>query len=213
MTRTLTLQVPVQPYAAAEAVSVKEIFEQRVSPGVLVLAPPMRLLHMNQRASQLLWPLSERDNAKGQSKRAKGLLPPFLHQVCADIFRQLQEGTHPKDWERLEVKRLISASDRPLLLRGFGVPDRSGRQNLRIVLLIEEIGGRSEEISEETALRFQLTEREQAVVQCLSNGWTNKEIATALTLALPTVKEHIRHIMTKTRTTTRTGILIQVFRI
>jgi len=30
---------------------------------------------------------------------------------------------------------------------------------------------------------------------------------------LPTVKEHIRHIMTKTRTTTRTGILIQVFRI
>ena len=48
-------------------------------------------------------------------------------------------------------------------------------------------------------------------MQYLAKGWTNKEIASALQLALPTVKEHIRHIMAKTNTTTRTGILVRVF--
>ena len=64
---------------------------------------------------------------------------------------------------------------------------------------------------EETRQRFQFSEREQAVVQYLAKGWTNKEIASALQLALPTVKERIRHIMAKTNTTTRTGILVRVF--
>ena len=51
---------------------------------------------------------------------------------------------------------------------------------------------------------------EQAVVRCLAKGWANKEVASALQIALPTVKEHIRHIMVKTNTTTRTGILVRV---
>ena len=80
------------------------------------------------------------------------------------------------------------------------------------MILLEEIGRRKEELNEETKERFRLTEREQVVVQCLTKGWTNKEIAAALNLALPTVKEHIRHIMEKTRTSTRTGIVVQLFR-
>jgi hypothetical protein len=41
-------------------------------------------------------------------------------------------------------------------------------------------------------------------------GWTNKEIANEMGLALQTVKEHFKHILEKTRTTTRTGIVMQV---
>jgi DNA-binding CsgD family transcriptional regulator len=40
---------------------------------------------------------------------------------------------------------------------------------------------------------------------------TNKEIASSLGITEPTVKSHIRGLMDKTRSTTRTGILSQVF--
>ena len=60
---------------------------------------------------------------------------------------------------------------------------------------------------------FRLTTREVSVVQHLLKGWTNKEIASALTVTEQTIKEHIKHIMAKTQTTTRTGILVHVLRL
>jgi DNA-binding NarL/FixJ family response regulator len=60
---------------------------------------------------------------------------------------------------------------------------------------------------------FRLTDREIMVVQNLLKGWTNKEIANELGVTEQTIKEHIKHIMAKTKTTTRTGILVQVIRL
>ncbi len=127
------------------------------------------------------------------------------------MIQHLRTRPHPKDWERFELKRLVGLPKYPILIRGFGVPDQGGGHQSRIVILLEEIGRRKEELNEETKERFHLTEREQGVVQCLAKGWTNKEIAAALNIALPTVKEHIRHIMEKTRTSTRTAIVVQLF--
>ncbi len=59
--------------------------------------------------------------------------------------------------------------------------------------------------------KFQLTNREQSVIEHLAKGWTNKEIANALSITEQTVKEHINHIMRKTNSTTRTGILVHIF--
>jgi len=78
---------------------------------------------------------------------------------------------------------------------------------------MEEIGRRQEALIEQAKEMFHLTEREVAVVQHLLKGWTNKEIANALHVTEQTVKEHIKHVMTKTKTTTRTGILVQVLRL
>ncbi len=208
------LQEAIESCETLEHINVDSLVDKRVSPGMLVIAPPMRLLHMNQKAWDLLRNIGEAEHkGNGQAKPAKGLLPKSLQQVCTEIFQHLKDITHAKDWERLEIKRLIGGPKYPVLIRGFGVPDQgAGREQSRVVLLLEAIGRRKEEINEETKERFQFTEREQAVVQCLAKGWTNKEIANALNLALPTVKEHIRHIMEKTKTTTRTGILVQVFR-
>ncbi len=195
-----------------ESIAVDSLIEQRVSPGMLVLAPPMRLLHMNQHAWEMIRNIPPVDDGNAHVKHAKGLLPECLHEICAGILESLRDRSHAKDWERFEVKRVVGSQQQPILIRGFGVPDLSGREHSRVVLLLEAIGRRKEALNGETTRRLQLTEREQAVLQCLANGWTNKEIASALSLALPTVKEHIRHIMDKTSTTTRTGILAQVFR-
>ena len=197
-----------------ERINAEDLIDRRVSPGMLIIAPPMRLLHMNQTAWELMHTVSDQKEGNGEGKavNAKGLLPTALHEVCAEIIRHLRDRTHAKDWERFEIKRLITNPRQPLLVRGFGVPDQNGIEHSRVILLLETIGRRKEELSEETKLRYQFTEREQAVLQCLGKGWTNKEIASTLKLALPTVKEHIRHIMDKTKTNTRTEILVQVYR-
>ena len=81
-----------------------------------------------------------------------------------------------------------------------------------MVIVMEELGSPKEDGNLQATERFQFTDREQGVVQCLAKGWTNKEISRELGIALPTVKEHIRHIMEKTKSTTRTGVLAQIFR-
>ncbi len=212
MEPTSAVEDVVDSTVLLESIAVDNLIEQRVSPGMLVLAPPMRLLHMNQHAWEMIRNIPHVDRENAHVKHAKGLLPKCLHEICAEILESLRDRNHAKDWERFEIKRVVGSPHRPVLIRGFGVPDLSGRVHSRVVLLLEAIGRRKEELNAETRERFQFTEREQSIVQCLAKGWTNKEIGGALQLALPTVKEHIRHIMTKTNTTTRTGILVRVFR-
>lgn len=79
-------------------------------------------------------------------------------------------------------------------------------------MTLEELGRRQQLSTDQAKERFQLTNREQSVVENLAKGWTNKEIANALKITEQTVKEHIKHIMRKTNSTTRTGVLVQIFR-
>jgi DNA-binding NarL/FixJ family response regulator len=109
--------------------------------------------------------------------------------------------------------RVIGKPDRPVLLSGLGLPDRHGLQQSRILITMEAIGRRQTAIIEQVKDVFHLTDREVTVVQNLLKGWTNKEIAGELGVTEQTVKEHIKHIMAKTKTTTRTGILVQVLRL
>ena len=190
----------------------ENLAEPRGGPGVLVLAPPMRLLHMNQRAWDLTSHIDHCENGNGISKAAKGLLPAPLLQLCAEIFRHLKDRTEAKDWEQFEVRRMLGAPERPLMIHGFGVPGNKGQEQSRVIIVMEELGSQNGNANQQAAERFQFTEREQGVVQCLAKGWTNKEISCELGIAMPTVKEHIRHIMEKTKSTTRTGVLAQIFR-
>ncbi len=211
METTNAIQGAVHPIETLEQISVDTLIEQRAGPGMVVLAPPMRVLHINQHAWDLISHLTHVKHGNGRSRHAMRPLPQSIRQICAEIFYTLRDRNHAKDWEQFEIKRMLNAPNRTVLVRGFGVPDRSGKGRSRVVLLLEAIGRRKPESNEETGLRFQLTTREQAVVQCLSKGCSNKEISTALRIALPTVKEHIRHIMTKMDTTTRTGILVRIY--
>ena len=136
----------------------------------------------------------------------------MLTELCAEIIKALQVRTEAKDWEQFEVKRIAGNPNQPVLLRGFGLPDRGGIQFARLVVTLEELGRRQQLSTDQAKERFQLTNREQSVVENLAKGWTNKEIANALKITEQTVKEHIKHIMRKTNSTTRTGVLVQIFR-
>ena len=126
-------------------------------------------------------------------------------------MNRLHVRTEAKDWEQFEIKRVAGNPEKPILLRGFGLPDRGGIQHSRLVVTLEELARRQQLNTDQAREKFQLTNREQSVIEHLAKGWTNKEIANALQITEQTVKEHIKHIMRKTNSTTRTGVLVHIF--
>lgn len=194
--------------AAELPVHMENIAEQRSGPGIIVMTSGMRLIHMNRQATELCLKVAQGPAGKSPS----GELPAPIQDLGNDIRSMLQLRTEAKDWEQLQIRRLVGDTRHAVLLRGFGLPDRGGLDHARIIIIMEEIGRRQESSTEEAKARFQLTDREESVVRQLSKGWTNKEIALSLGITEQTVKEHIKHIMQKTKTTTRTGILVQILR-
>jgi DNA-binding CsgD family transcriptional regulator len=194
--------------AAELPVHMENIAEQRSGPGIIVMTSGMRPIHMNRQAAELCREVAQ--DPAGQSP--SGDLPAPIQDLGNDIRSMLQVRTEAKDWEQLQIRRLVGDTRHAVLLRGFGLPDRGGFDHARIIIIMEEVGRRQESSTEEAKARFHLTDREESVVRQLSKGWTNKEIALALGITEQTVKEHIKHIMQKTKTTTRTGILVQILR-
>lgn len=188
------------------------LVDQRAGAGIVVLSSSMQLLHMNRQAAELSKQINMAENGGAPAKAAQGVLPSALTELCGEIIKALQVRTEAKDWEQFEVKRVAGNPNQPVLLRGFGLPDRGGIQHARLVVTLEELGRRQQLNTDQAKECFQLTNREQSVVENLAKGWTNKEIANALQITEQTVKEHIKHIMRKTNSTTRTGILVQVFK-
>ncbi|WP_455245769.1 response regulator transcription factor [Petrachloros mirabilis] len=197
---------PISPLDPSETIA-----DQRSGPGIVVLSASMQLLHMNRQASDLAKQINAADHSGGGAKTVHGVLPAALTELCGEIVKALHVRTEAKDWEQFEIKRVAGNPEQPVLLRGFGLPDRGGVQFARLVVTLEELGRRQQLNTDQAKEKFQLTNREQAVVEHLAKGWTNKEIANALEITEQTVKEHIKHIMRKTNATTRTGILVQIF--
>lgn len=185
--------------------------DQRAGPGIVVMSAAMQLLHMNRQASELSKQINAAEHGGNSIKSAHGVLPTALTELCGEIVKALHVRTEAKDWEQFEIKRVTGNPDQPVLLRGFGLPDRGGVQFARLVVTLEELGRRQQLNTDQAKEKFQLTNREQSVVEHLAKGWTNKEIANALQITEQTVKEHIKHIMRKTNATTRTGILVHIF--
>ena len=186
---------------------VETLVEQRVGPGILLFSPALQLMHMNQRG----WELSGKIMRAQNGMAATGVLPTAVTELCVEIITVLQVRTVAKDWDQVQLRSLVHTPKSSVLLRAFGVPDRGGVQQARILILLEEVTQRKERAPEKVRERFHLTVREHEVVSYLAQGHTNKEIGNALRITEQTVKEHIKHLMQKTRTTTRTGILVRVF--
>ena len=185
----------------------EELVEQRVGPGILLLSPALKLMHMNRRAWELSGKITQGENGKA----ATGVLPPAVTELCAEVVTALRVRIDAKDWEQVQITRLVSTPNPPVLLRAFGLPDGGDAQRARIFILMEEVTQRRERSPEKARERFHLTAREHEVVGSLAKGHTNKEIANALGITEQTVKEHIKHIMEKTSSTTRTAVLARIF--
>jgi len=180
---------------------------QPAGSGILIFSSLLELQYLNQEARRLI-----RHATQMQGVSATGMIPSQLTALLKKIQERLQVYTIPKDWEEVDITQTFTHAEIPILVRGFGLPDPSDRSRSRILVLLEERHQRAMVAPAEVRERFPLTGREHAIVEHLCQGLTNKEIAAALGIAEPTVKEHMQSIMKKTKTSTRTALMVAVFR-
>ena len=175
--------------------------------GVILFSSTGQRLFMNTEAQAFirqLQPLSTRASDAG-------LIPEQIHTVVHDLIVHLIHCSHPKDCESIKVERLCFTNDQRFLLRGFCIPDEPLAQNSRFLVIMEQLNQQTLKCPDATMQqRYHLTEREQMVIMYLMLGFTNKEIANRIHLSEYTVKEHLKRIMHKTQTTTRTGLLARM---
>lgn len=180
---------------------------QQGATGIILFSSTGQLLFMNTEAqtfTRQLQPLLTRENGTC-------LIPEKIHTVVRDLIGRLMHCDHPKDCESIQVERLCFANDQRLLLRGFCIPDEPLARNSRFLVIMEKLNQQKLECPDaDMQLRYHLTEREQMVIIYLMLGFTNKEIANRINLSEYTVKEHLKRIMHKTQTTTRTGLLARM---
>jgi len=183
---------------------VVNLTDTRAGHGILLLTESLCVRFIDGRARKLC---QEIHGEKGQNHA--DLLPVSLMKVCGEIKDLLRLRNHSKDWEEFSVKRVIKGAEGQIFVRGIGLPALIGREP-RILLTLDHIGSRARPRLQKAMEQFNFTPREVMVVQNLLRGGTSREIANELAISEQTVKEHFKHIMEKTHSSTRTGILFKL---
>ena len=178
--------------------------QQQVGTGVILFNSTGQLLFINSDAQSFirqLHPLSA--NGNGAS-----LIPKEILTVVRALIARLVHCDHPKDLESFQLQRLWVVPGQQFLLHGFCIPDEPLARNSRCLVIMERLNQQKLECPDTKIQQlYRLTEREQMVIIYLKLGFTNKEIAGRMNLSEYTVKEHLKRIMHKTKTTTRTGLV------
>ena len=187
--------------------SAHRVIERRSGSGFLMLSASMQVLHWDRGASELCRQIISPPREDAQSSA----LPVSVTGLANDIVKLMEVRTEPKDWEQFQLRRIVKNGPDSIVLTGIGLPRLGGFKDSRVLIILERIRLRHKFSLEKAKEQFHLTDRETEVIEHLMKGWTNKEIANEIAISEQTVKEHIKHIMDKTQTSTRTGILVQIF--
>ena len=186
--------------------STQALVEKRKDSGFLMLSSAMHVLHWDRRG----WELCRNIATPATGDSVTGALPMPITDFAQEIVKMMEILRDSKDWEQFQVRRVIKNGQDSIFLSGIGLPAPGGLDASRVLIILEQITQRQGFSLEMAKEQFHFTGREIEVIEHLMKGWTNKEIANAITISELTVKEHIKHIMDKTRTSTRTGILMKI---
>jgi DNA-binding CsgD family transcriptional regulator len=181
----------------------QRLAEQRAEQGILLMTARGRILLIDSRAAELCQQIRVAAGERGGT----GTLPLPIVKIVNEIAESLDSRSHLKDSEAFRLRRVIEGHEGRILVAGIGLPAGSHATERRILLTLDTSIPR-------TSIRrvdaFHLSPREATTVEGLLKGSTNKEIAQMMGITEQTAKEHIKHIMEKTKTTTRTGIIMAI---
>ena len=177
--------------------------EEYAGPGFLILSSSLNLLYSNEQS----WKLCGLINRIQEGKSAHGVLPQAVLNVCTQIAALLQPA-NVKNADDLQIKLVVADRRTEILIIAVGLLDANDPDRWEILVLLKEI--LPSPVLRRATKRFHFTDREAGVVQHLLKGMTNKEIANEMDVTEQTVKEHIKSVMKKTRTFTRTATVLAV---
>jgi DNA-binding CsgD family transcriptional regulator len=178
-------------------------------PGVMLFSAALDLLCCDERAEALCQKLKILRPATAPSVK-KIPLPAIIRQHTAELLKMLRARRHLKDCKDFKIRRVLTRGKHKLFVDGFGFPQAADKGRPLILLLLQEVEDQAAETTLHARQVFGLSDREGIVLQHLLKGRTNKEIAEALSITENCVKQHFKHIMMKTQSSTRTGVLLSV---
>ena len=191
--------------AASPNSEFRAMVEEHVSPGVLIMSRSLNLLYRDEQS----WRLCRLINGIEEGKSANGLLPQAVLKICTRVAALLR-SPDIKNGDDLQIQDVIAGGRTEILIIATGLLDAKDVDRSEILVLLKEISPPSAPLLRSATKRFRFTDREVGVVQHLLKGMTNKEIANEMDITEQTVKEHLKNVMKKTNTLTRTAILLTV---
>jgi DNA-binding NarL/FixJ family response regulator len=165
---------------------------------VFAFSQRLQLLYMNELAQTVTC----------EVRRGTAMLGPFIPPDVLSLAESLQRrdrGAVRPARRQCEIRHAF----RPWLLQGFELPTDPLTDTTVIIILMEPLTEPS--IGPRDCAHFGLTPRESDIARLVARGLTNKQIAAHLSLAEQTVKDHMKHIMVKTETSTRTALVAYLF--
>ncbi|WHZ24014.1 MAG: hypothetical protein OJF47_003126 [Nitrospira sp.] len=103
--------------------------------GVIVLSMTGRILHIDDSALDFVRRFEERPP---RPQQVSSVLPPPLMDLFHDVLAGVEKHIAAEDWSQFVVHRPVRSVDGMVLLRGFGMPDRTRRQQSRILLVLQQ---------------------------------------------------------------------------
>jgi len=178
--------------------------------GVLLVSLTQDVLYLNPTAKRLIGDIASCSSAEGGEQDTGQRLPRKITDLCRILAAQLAQSAQHNDWEHVHLQQAITTPNQRILLRGYGLPDDTSASNRRLLFLLEVIPPGAAPVSLSSDTSLQLSGQQQAIVNGLMRGLSNKQLAEELHLSEHTVKEYLRAIMLKTQTTTRAGVIARL---
>jgi hypothetical protein len=107
-------------------------------PGIVVLSPSMKILHLNRQARFLINGLASTTSEAQQPNNRTDILPPVLINLAGEILSVLRSRHEMKEKGEFEIRHSANGSGKPVLIRGVGVPNGHEVEQARIVFLLTE---------------------------------------------------------------------------
>ena len=167
--------------------------------GIIILDENLNCLFSNSKADHTCARLAEKYAPARIPGNTGRRIPEIIVENCRKktafplLFRQRKLSRGPEESFRVKcrsVDKKISGTGKDLFMVTIEEDDPGNRIS----------HARLKE-------RFGLTRREIEIVSYISRGFTNLEIADTLFISEGTVKNHLKHIFSKTRATNRTQII------
>jgi DNA-binding CsgD family transcriptional regulator len=188
-----------------EKPEILRLINQHSEPGVIILGRDNEISLMNQEAKTILSIIQSGKEHLSQTSGERFFQK--LRQLKSRLLKNLDlpkqgEGSTPP----CEIFRFRGTifSCKGIILDG------DYKNEGLVMILIEAVSEETEASPVFNKRVSEFTAREGAIAKLISRGYTNKEIAADLGIGIHTVKDHIKNIMGKLRTSTRSGIVAKI---
>ena len=186
-----------------------EIIKKRSSPGILIFDLQSKLQYINEEALTIV---SSTQKILKPTISKSPYIPKEIYNCCDQLKERikLDNGIINITNNHNHINDILRSNTGNYAIRAFLIK-RKKKEYSHILVLLEKTISIHNINFLMVKTKFQLTDRKLEVLELLCEGFSNKEISKKLSISVYTVKDHIKHIMEKTLTTSR-GELVAILR-